>query len=60
MPSGKYLSVFVPPIQGEFRRLLLGVHGDGTTLSAARQLDFGEYINVSAVMCYVGALLLLS
>ena len=42
MMFGEYPSVFVPPIQGEFTELLFEAHGDGTTLPAARQLNFGE------------------
>ena len=38
---GEYQPAFVPPIHGEFTRLLFEIHGDGTT-PAARQLDFGE------------------
>lgn len=46
VPFGEYQPAFVPPIHGEFTRLLFGVHGDGTT-TAARQLDFGEGASAS-------------
>jgi hypothetical protein len=45
--QGDYPSVFGPPIQGEYTRLLFEVHGDGTALPAARQLDFGEGASTS-------------
>ena len=48
MPFGEYQSVFLPPIHGEFTRLLFEVHEDGTTLPAARQLDFGEGASTSS------------
>ena len=42
MAFGEHPSGFVPPIQGDFTRLLLQAHGNGATLPAARQLDFSE------------------
>jgi hypothetical protein len=42
MAFGEYPSFQGPPIQGEFTRLLLEAHGDGTTPPAARQLDFSR------------------
>ena len=47
MAFGEYPSAIVPPIPGEFTRLLLEAHGDGTTLPAARQLDFSEGASTS-------------
>ena len=47
MAFGEYPSAFVPPIPGEFARLLLQAHGDGTTPPTARQLDFSEGASTS-------------
>ena len=47
MAFGECPPVSVPPIQGEFTRLFLEAHGDGTTLPAARQLDFSEDASTS-------------
>lgn len=47
MAFGEYPSFLVPPIQGEFTRLLLEAHGDGTIPPAARQLDFNDGASTS-------------
>lgn len=47
MAFGEYPSFQGPPIQGEFTRLLLEAHGDGTTPPAARQLDFNDGASTS-------------
>uniref|UniRef100_A0A8I6YS09 Protein FAR1-RELATED SEQUENCE n=1 Tax=Hordeum vulgare subsp. vulgare TaxID=112509 RepID=A0A8I6YS09_HORVV len=47
MPLGRYQPALIPPIHGEFTRLLFEVHEDSTTPPAARQLDFGEGASTS-------------
>ena len=39
---GGYAPAFVPPVLGEYTRLMLQAQGDTTTSSIARQLDFTE------------------
>jgi hypothetical protein len=42
MPIGD-MSIFLPPIQGEFTNLLLGTHLQATTTtSSSRRLEFNE------------------
>ena len=39
---GGYAPAFVPPVLGEYTRLLLQAQGDSATSSIARQLNFTE------------------
>ena len=48
MPFGEYQPGFLPPIHGEFTRLLCEIHEECKTLPAARQLDFGEGASTSS------------
>ena len=44
---GGYTSAYVPPVLGEYTRLMLEAQGDGTTSSIARQLDFTDGASTS-------------
>jgi len=47
MSFGESPSFLGPPIEGEFTRLLLEAHGDGTTPSVTHQLDFNDGASTS-------------